>query len=143
DPALIDGGLSGDMAALLRLVTLASAARNAVKTKVRQPLAELRVLPGTEAERRAVERFADLLRDEQNVKRVGLHEPQAGPLLTAEVSPNRKTLGPKFGARLQEVIATLQGLPVQTVLDAVAAGSDLELPCPGGPVTIGPGDVTV
>ena len=41
------------MDALLRLVSLGSAARNTVKIKVRQPLAELKVQPGSDADRRA------------------------------------------------------------------------------------------
>ena len=58
-----------------------SAARNSIKTKVRQPLAELKVQPGNKAERRALTRFADQLTEELNVKKVTLHEPSAGPLL--------------------------------------------------------------
>src|SRR5262245_55031130 len=50
DESLVDERLSADMQALLRLVTLGSAARNSVKIKVRQPLAELKVQPGTEAD---------------------------------------------------------------------------------------------
>ena len=41
DESLIDAQLSQDMEALLDLVTLGSAARNTVKIKVRQPLAEI------------------------------------------------------------------------------------------------------
>ena len=46
DESLIDNELSADMDALLRLVSLGSAARNTVKIKVRQPLAEMKVQPG-------------------------------------------------------------------------------------------------
>ena len=95
DEALIDERLSTDMEALLRLVTLGSAARNSVKIKVRQPLADLKV-QGGEAERRAVERFAGQLCEELNLKRASWHDPAAGPLLSAEVKANLKTFGPKF-----------------------------------------------
>ena len=74
DEALIDEQLSADMEALLRLVSLGSAARNTVKIKVRQPLAEMKVQPGDERDRRAVERFADQIREELNVKKVTLHD---------------------------------------------------------------------
>ena len=47
DESLIDEELSADMDALLRLVSLGSAARNTVKIKVRQPLAEMKVQPAT------------------------------------------------------------------------------------------------
>src|SRR5437588_908953 len=107
DEGLIDADLSADMDALLRLVSLGSAARNSVKIKVRQPLAELRVQPGDERDRRAVERFADQICEELNVKKVALHDPAQGPLLRVMVKPNMKTLGPKFGPRLKEVQAAL------------------------------------
>src|SRR5262249_33727195 len=46
DEPLIDEELSKDMEALLRVKAVGSAARNAVKMKVRQPLAEMKVQPG-------------------------------------------------------------------------------------------------
>src|SRR5260370_21369296 len=69
DTSLEDKQLSADMDTLLRLVSLASAARNTVKIKVRQPLAELKVQPGSDADRRAVERFADQICEELNIKK--------------------------------------------------------------------------
>src|SRR5262249_49292573 len=72
---LIDAELSADMAALLRLVSLGAAARNSLKIKVRQPLAEMRVLPADDRGRRAVTRFAEQIREELNVKKVTLHDP--------------------------------------------------------------------
>src|SRR5205814_9156033 len=107
EPGLIDEDLSADMQSLLRLVSLGSAARNSVKIKVRQPLAELRVLPGDERERRAIQRFADQICEELNVKAVHLHDPANRPLLVAEVKPNMKSLGPKFGPQLKGVLAAL------------------------------------
>ena len=96
------------MEAVQRLVTLGSAARNAVKIKVRQPLAELRVRPGNDADRRAVEHFADTIREELNVKRVTLHDPADGDLLVGEVKPKPGVLQKKFGAasRLPERLTT-------------------------------------
>src|SRR5207244_11897946 len=70
DESLIDAELSADMEALLRLVTLGSAARNSVKIRKRQPLAELKLHPGSDAQRRAIRRFSDQLRDELNCKQV-------------------------------------------------------------------------
>lgn len=93
--ALVDEQLSHDMDALLRLVSLGSAARNSVKIKVRQPLAELRVQPAEESERRAIERFADQLCEELNLKKATLHDPNSGPLLRLQLKPNPKNLGPK------------------------------------------------
>jgi isoleucyl-tRNA synthetase len=143
EPALRDAQLSADMDALLRIVSLGSAARNTVKIKVRQPLAEMRVQPAGESDRRAVERFADQIREELNVKKVTLHDPGRGPLLRQEVKPNLKTLGPKFGPRLKDVVAALAAADPAALCAKVAAGEAFELACPGGPVTLDPADVVV
>jgi isoleucyl-tRNA synthetase len=142
DEALIDEQLSADMESLLRLVTLGSAARNSVKIKVRQPLAELKV-SGGKAEQRAVERFADQLCEELNLMRVTWHDPAAGPLLSAAVKANMKALGPKFGPRLQEVKAAVEGLPAAVLDDTIKAGQPLEIACPNGDVTLGAADITI
>jgi isoleucyl-tRNA synthetase len=120
-----------------------SAARNIVKIKVRQPLAEMRVKPGSDADRRAVERFADQICEELNVKKVTLHDPAEGPLLTEEVKANMKTLGPRFGPRLKDVIAAITGTPAAMLAAKVQAGQPLELACAGGPVTLDPADLIV
>ena len=141
DEGLIDAQLSADMDALLRLVSLGSAARNSAKIKVRQPLAEMRVQPGDESDRRAVERFADQVCEELNVKKVTLHEPSQGPLLRYEIKPNMKTLGPKFGARLKAVLAALASADPAVVASRVQAGQTVELACPDGPVTLEAADI--
>jgi isoleucyl-tRNA synthetase len=141
DEALIDADLSADMEALLRLVSLGSAARNSVKIKVRQPLAELRVQPAEERDRRAVSRFAEQICDELNIKRVVLHEPEQGSLLRYEVKPNPKTLGPKFGPRLKEVQAVLAKADAATLAQKFQAGESVALDCPNGSVQLEAADV--
>lgn len=144
DESLIDTQLSADMEALLRLVSLGSAARNAGKVaKVRQPLAEMKVQPGSDNDRRAVERFADQVREELNIKKVTLHDSSAGPLLTVDVKPNLKTLGAKLGARLKEVQAALATMGAAALAAKVQGGQPFDLDCPGGPVTLEPADLWV
>ncbi|HEY8503011.1 MAG TPA: DUF5915 domain-containing protein, partial [Gemmataceae bacterium] len=143
DEALIDQQLSADMEALLRLVSLGSAARNAAKIKVRQPLAELKVQPANDAERRAVERFADQIREELNLKRVALHEADGEPLLRAELKLNMKLAGPKFGPRLKEVQAAVAKLDPATATARLREAGSLELATPGGPVVLEAADVQV
>jgi isoleucyl-tRNA synthetase len=131
------------MNALLRVVSLGSAARNAVKIKVRQPLAELKVQPAGDADRRAVERFADQIIEELNVKKVLLHDPAKGPLLTLDVKPNPKALGPKFGPRLKEVQAAIAAANPSDLAVKVQSGQPFDLPTLGGPVTLDPSDLWV
>ncbi|HTU92089.1 MAG TPA: isoleucine--tRNA ligase [Gemmataceae bacterium] len=144
DESLIDAELSDAMNCLLSLVSLGLAARNCVKIKVRQPLAELKVQAGADSEESAaVERFGDQLREELNVKAVSLHDPEWGPLLTPEVKPNLKTLGPKFGARLKDVVAAIAAADAEDLASKVRAGGSLELPCGGETIVLEPGDLAV
>ena len=83
------------------VIPLGGAARNVAKINVRQPLAELVVSPGSDADKRAVERFPDLILDELNVKAVRLHA-GANPLLTVSAKLNKKTAAAKLGPKLKE-----------------------------------------
>jgi len=145
DEALVDEELSADMEALLDLVSLGSSARNSVKIKMRQPLAELKVQPAGARQRRAVERFKDQMLDELNVKAVTLHDQAAagGPLLSPEISPNMKTIGPKFGPRLKEVQAAVASVDPAVAAAALEGGGTLSLKLKdGGEVQLAAEDIT-
>jgi isoleucyl-tRNA synthetase len=143
-PEWIDDELSADMEALLRLVSLGSAARNQVKLKVRQPLAELRIQPANERERRAVQRFAEQLADELNVKKVTLHDSSQGPLLRPVLQANLRLLGPRFGPRLAAVQVALGHVDAAAAACALEAGQPLALTLSDGEtITLGPEEVVV
>ncbi|MCI0460316.1 MAG: DUF5915 domain-containing protein, partial [Gemmataceae bacterium] len=148
--ALVDEELSRDMDALLDLVSLGSAARNTVKIKVRQPLAELVVSSEDDRCRRALERFAEQLSEELNVKRVTFrYDPEAWPLVQPVLQANAKALGPRIGGRLKEVQTALARLSAhpssQLSLAAikVVAGQPFDLATASGPVTLEPTDVVI
>jgi isoleucyl-tRNA synthetase len=141
DETLIDHELSDEMDALLRLVSLGGSARNAVKIKVRQPLAEIKIQPASDIERKAVERFADQIREELNIKKVTLHDPKTGPLLTFDVKLNPKAAGPKFGPKLGAVTAALANRT--DIAEILQAGKPIELSLSDGPVTLEPADVWI
>ncbi len=143
DDSLIDADLSADMNALLRLVSLGSAARNSVKIKVRQPLAELKVQPGDERDRRAVERFADQINEELNLKQVSLHDAKNGPLVGYQVKANLKTLGPKLGPQLKDAQAALAAADPAALAKKVQSGQSVELTSASGPITLEPTDLWV
>jgi isoleucyl-tRNA synthetase len=143
DPAMIDAELSADMEALLRLVSLGLAARNNVKIKVRQPLAEMKIAAATEAERRAVVRFAEQIAEELNVKRVGLHDSQQGPLLQYEIRPNLKTLGPKLGQRAKDAAKALSALDGASAAEKLETGGNLEIDISGQSVVLTQDDVLI
>jgi isoleucyl-tRNA synthetase len=110
DARLIDEDLSADMEALLRLVTLGSAARNVAKIKVRQPLAELKVKASSDAERDAVRRFSDQIAEELNVKKVAICE-NPWQLCRRDYHLVESRIKFDFGAKAGMVIAALKRLP--------------------------------
>jgi isoleucyl-tRNA synthetase len=143
EETLVDRELSADMQALLRLVSLGLSARNSAKMKVRQPLAEIKILPANEAERHAVLRFADQISEELNVKQVSLHDPSVGPLLRYEIKPNLKTLGPRLGERVKDVQKALAALDPVSVAEKVQAGENLEVNAGGQALVLSPNDLLI
>jgi isoleucyl-tRNA synthetase len=126
DAGRIDSALSEDMSALLRLISLGGAARNVVKVKTRQPLAELVVQPGNDAEGRAVDRFAEQITEELNVKAVRLHSGKL-PLLSASARLNKKTAAAKLGPKIREAEAELAKLDPTAIRGSVVlAGIELD-----------------
>jgi isoleucyl-tRNA synthetase len=141
--SLIDRELSAEMEALLRLVWLGLSIRNSVKIKVRQPLAEIKILPASDPERRAVSRFAEQIAEELNVKQVTLHDLAQGPLLRYEIKPNLKTLGPKHGEKLKEVQRALAALDPASVAEKVQAGENLDVNAGGQALVLSPNDLLI
>jgi isoleucyl-tRNA synthetase len=140
DESLIDTDLSADMDALLRLVSLGGAVRDDAGIKRRQPLAEMKVRPGDERERRAVERFADQICEELNIRKVTLH---GAELLSYKIRPNPKTLGPKLGPRLDEARRALAAAESSVVVERVRAGEPFELHLADGSIMLEPGDIII
>jgi isoleucyl-tRNA synthetase len=127
----------------LRLVSLGSAVRNLKKIKVRQPLAELKIQTGDKHERSAVTRFGDQIREEQNLKRVTLHDSANGPLLDYQLKANMKNLGPKFPGRAKEVQTALASADAPSVVEKIEAGETIELQSNGETFSLAPDDVIV
>ncbi|MEM7356652.1 MAG: DUF5915 domain-containing protein, partial [Acidobacteriota bacterium] len=121
DESLHDEALAREMDATLKIVSLALAARESESLRVRQPLAELIVVPANDAHRRAVERFGDHIVDELNVKQLTLGEDSAC-FLSVSVKPNFKLLGPKYGKSMRDIAAALATTDPVSVCDALARG---------------------
>jgi isoleucyl-tRNA synthetase len=120
DESLIDPGLSEDMEAARAVVSLGLTARNAAGVNVRRPLAGLRVRPAGDAGRRAVGRFAGLIADELNVKRVSLAEE---PLLRRSAALNPRTAKARFKGKPEPAAAALAGIDPEAVAADLAAGT--------------------
>ncbi len=139
---LMDESLSAHVAASLRLVSLARSARKESNLKIRQPLAELVVVPGNDAERKAVALFEDHFLEELNVKKVAIREERDG-LYTVSVAPNMKILGPKFGRHLAAARRTIEGLAGREVESKITRGEAIAVPVEGADAPITADDFVV
>ncbi len=97
--------------------------RKARQLRVRLPLASL-VIAHPEA--KSLAPFTDLIADEVNVKTVEL-SPEVTSLGTFELAVNPRVLGPRLGARVQQVIRAVKAGEWTRAGDRVtAAGIDLD-----------------
>src|SRR6185312_667387 len=108
------------MAVARETVRLGLSARAGATVKLRQPLHEA-VVVAAGRERQAIERLADVVRDELNVKALRFVE-RADELGSYEVKPNYRTLGPRFGKDMPKVAAAVAALESGHVAAALREG---------------------
>ena len=115
-----DLGLEEAMAVARETVRLGLNARGQAKIKLRQPLHEA-VVVAAGREREAIERLADVVRDELNVKALRFVS-QADELGSYEVRPNYRTLGPRFGKDMPQAAAAIEALDPLHVAESLRVG---------------------
>jgi isoleucyl-tRNA synthetase len=119
-PGTRDTELEQAMAVAREAVRLGLAARGQAKVKVRQPL-RAAVVVATGFEREAIERMAELVREELNVRELRFVS-EADELGEVEVKPNYRTLGPRFGKQMPLVASAVAALDAGSVTGALRAG---------------------
>jgi isoleucyl-tRNA synthetase len=141
DDSLHDPELEAGMAAVQRTVRLGHAARSAGKVKVRQPLRRA-VIVANEAERAGIDARADLVTAELNVKELDFVSEQ-GDLVTYEVKPNYRTLGPRFGKRMPQVAAAVAALDPAHVASTLSEGGEIGISIDGADHTLAAEELTM
>jgi isoleucyl-tRNA synthetase len=136
DATLIDRQLEAQMAQARRLSSLGRAARSEAGVKVRQPLARALVLLPPNAP----PLLADIVAEELNVDRVEVAA-ELGDLVTFELIPNFRLLGPRLGSRVQEAKAALAALDTAAAATALEEGRAIRIALAGGDEEIGPDEV--
>jgi isoleucyl-tRNA synthetase len=116
-----DEDLERAMALARETVRLGLGARGKAKIKVRQPLAEA-VVVADGREREAIERLADVVREELNVRRMRFVA-AAQELSEYEVKANYRTLGPLFGKDMPRAAEAIAALDPARVAAAVREGA--------------------
>jgi isoleucyl-tRNA synthetase len=143
DESLVNPRLRDETALVMQLVNLGRAAREQAQIRVRQPLATLYVTTQTDAERESLERLADQVLEELNVKRLELL-PRESDMLTYTLKPRRSALGPKYGKRLPALLAAIAQADAHAAARELREGGGLTLTVEGGePVTLTPDEVDV
>jgi isoleucyl-tRNA synthetase len=99
--------LEAAMDAVLRIVRLGHAARNTHSLKTRQPLAAVTLVTANEALPGLVTPYADLLKDELNVRDIHWAA-ERSEYVRHEVRPVFPKTGPRFGKRMSEVKRALE-----------------------------------
>jgi isoleucyl-tRNA synthetase len=141
DGAGRDLELEAAMATARATVRLGLAARAAGQVKIRQPLREA-VIVASDRERSAIERLAELVRDELNVKELRFVS-AADELGTYTVKLNFRTLGPRFGKQMPQVVAAAAALDPAHVAAALRAGEQLAVSVGGREHTLTSEDVVL
>jgi isoleucyl-tRNA synthetase len=138
DPAWVDHGLEAQMALARRLTSLGRAARSEAAVKVRQPLARALVfLPSG-----SPEILRDIVADELNVDEIDTAD-ELSEVLSFELVPNFRALGPRLGERVKELKPALAGLDGAAAAAALEEGRGVTVTLDGGSVELSGDDLTL
>ena len=106
DDELLDPDLNERMALAQLVVKLGHKLREEADLRVRQPLAELRFACPDPQQRAAIERLADVIEEELNLKKLTSCD-HLDDLVSYVYKPNQKALGPKYGKLLGAITAAI------------------------------------
>src|SRR4051794_10171290 len=123
DDSLRDLELESAIAAVRLTVELGHAARAQSRQKVRQPLRRA-VIVANDAERAAIAAHSGLVKEELNVKELDFVESES-ELVTYEVKPNFRNLGPRFGKDMPLVAAAVASLEAGHVARTLSVGGQV------------------
>jgi len=135
DPAMRDPELSAQMAVARRLVELGRAARAESGLKVRQPLS--RALASAEG------LSDELLAEIAAELNVGAITPITGSFVDSTAKANFRTLGKRFGKRVQEVARGIAQADAGALAAALRDSGTATIEVDGEPVVLGPDEVII
>ena len=143
DEGLIDKELNFKMDIARRVVGLGRTIRNKINIKIRQPLETVMIYFGEdEKKKEAVKHFEDIIKDELNVKGINIIE-DLEDLVTFDIKPNLKLLGPKYGKMMQGIREALKKEDPARISSMVRNNKVINLKIDGKQVEILPEEVLV
>jgi isoleucyl-tRNA synthetase len=138
---LADAELETGMEAAQRTIELGRAARAQAKVKLRQPLHKA-VVVASDAERTAIERLAEVVAAELNVKELDFVHSEA-ELISYSVKPNYRSLGPRFGKNMPQVAAAVEALDAGGVAQQLESGAEVGIAIDGNEHTLSADDINL
>jgi isoleucyl-tRNA synthetase len=141
DVGLEDGELEAGVEAAMRAIELGRAARAQARVKNRQPLRRA-VIVATEDERAEIGRLAETVAAELNVKELEFVS-EEGELVRYAVKPNYRSLGPKFGKAMPRVVAAIEALDPDHVVEAIRGERQVGINVDGKEHTLDPDELTL
>ena len=142
DAALKDAQLEADMDFTREVISMGHAARNRSGIKTRQPLAEITLGALSDVEKATVNRLADLIHDELNVKAI-LFTEDLNAFAQVTLKPNFKVLGPKYGKGVQAIAKALASADSVALKAELEAAGSLQIEASGETYTLEPSEVDV
>lgn len=127
DESLIDEALERKMDLVKNLVTLGRASREAVRIKVRQPIAKAIIDRANEA---VMKDLVPLIQEELNVKAVEFSQ-NINEYMNFTLKPNFAVLGKKLGPKLKEFSKGLESLDTAEAVAKLQKGESIALDLAG------------
>ena len=109
NPSFINTELEDQINTARNLTSLALSLRKKEQIKVRQPLQKMIIPVKNQKERSKIEKIVNQLKMEINIKEVELLN-DANALLVKDIRPNFKTLGPRYGSELKNIVKLISQL---------------------------------
>ncbi len=135
DESLVDEELENDMRLVIKAVEAGRSARQSANIKLRMPLSEA-IISGPEGDLKRLERFSDVIKEELNVKEVRFTSGEG--MMESSVSPNYGVIGPKFRAKMKDVVKIIERLSAEDI-ERLRKGEVLEF----GDIQISQEDVLI
>ncbi len=142
DEAMIDEPLNHEMDLVINLASLGHSARNKANRKVRQPLSECAFSLGIAENQAVVEKYADVLKDELNVKKVRLLD-AASEAMEFTLNPQPKQLGQKYGSLFPAIRKKILEMDSMTTGRQLLEGKSIQVEVDGKTYEILPEEVEV
>lgn len=126
-PSLIDKPLEYRMQKVIEVVSLGRTARNNCQIKVRQTLQAIYVPQKFREELSGME---GLIKEELNVREVKFIDDKSD-LVSYEIKPDFKIMGPKYGKLMKSIAQALQKADSERLVEALESGESYEIQVDG------------